>query len=309
MPTVPDLVALSPGTTRAEAARSLRRVFAAAGLDSPGLDARILLIEALGIDAAALAARPEARLTGTAAARLAAWAARRLAREPVARIVGRWEFWGLPFRLAPGTLVPRADTETVVETALRHVADRHARLRLLDLGTGSGCILVALLSELPNATGVGVDRSPGALAAARANARLNGVAGRAEFAASDWGSALDARLDLIVSNPPYVRSADVAALSAEVRDHDPAAALDGGPDGLSAYRAILADAARLLAPAGVLVLEIGFDQRHAVPALAAAHGFTGIDAVRDLAGHVRALAFGQRTPEITPPRAAPAGGL
>lgn len=283
---------LAAGATRAEALAALRRAFAEAGLDSPALDARVLLSEALGIEPAALAARPEAPINPEDAARVRGWMARRLAREPVARIVGQWEFWGLPFVLAPETLVPRPDTETVVAAALRRVLDRRAPLRLLDLGTGSGCLLVALLSELPNAAGIGLDRSPGALRAARANARLNGVGGRAAFAASDWGAALNARFDLIVSNPPYVRSAAVADLAPEVRTHDPTAALDGGPDGLSAYRIILGDARRLLASGGLLVVEIGSDQEDAVRALAASQALSVLEAAKDLSGRARVLALG-----------------
>jgi release factor glutamine methyltransferase len=248
-------------------------------------------LEALRIDAAALAAQPEAAVGEEGARRLAAWAARRLAREPVARIVGRWEFWGLPFWLAPETLVPRPDTETVVETALRYAPDRRAAGRLLDLGTGSGCLLVALLSELPGAVGVGVDRSPGALAVAQRNAVANGVGDRAVLIASDWGSALDARFDLVVSNPPYIPSGVIAGLAPEVRSHDPRAALDGGASGLSAYRAILGDAPRLLAPGGVLVVETGFDQGAAVRALAARHALRSLEAVPDLSGRARVQVF------------------
>jgi release factor glutamine methyltransferase len=279
--------------TRAEALAFLRRAFAEAGLDTPDLDARILLAEALGVDASALALRPHEPLGAEGAARLAGYAARRLAREPVARILGRQEFWGLPFRLSPETLVPRPDTETVVEAALAAVPDRRAPLRILDLGTGSGCLLVALLHELPNAHGIGADRSPGALTAARANARLNGVGGRAAFAASDWGATLDGRFDLVVSNPPYVASRIIGELAPEVRDHDPLGALDGGPDGLDAYRAILADAGRLLVPGGRLVAEIGFDQEEAVRALVADAGLAVERVAQDLGCHPRAVVASQ----------------
>jgi release factor glutamine methyltransferase len=275
--------------TRAEALALLRRAFTDAGLDSPALDARILLTEALGIDAAMLAVQPETPIGEIGAQRLREWAARRLGREPVARIIGWWEFWGLPFWLAPETLVPRPETETVVETALRHVPDRHAPLRLLDLGAGSGCLLVALLSELPNAIGVGVDQSPGALRFARRNAEANGVGARAAFVASDWGSALTSRFDLIVSNPPYIWSADIPGLAPEVRVHDPVAGLDGGSDGLSAYRVILGEAQRLLASSGLLVVETGFDQGGAVRALAARHALPVLEAIKDLSGHARVL--------------------
>lgn len=282
---------LSAGTSRAKALALLRHAFIDAGLDSPALDARILLVEALGIDAAALAVGPETPIGEDGAQQLRAWAARRLAREPVSRIIGRWEFWGLSFALAPETLVPRPETETVVETALRHVPNRRAPMRLLDLGTGSGCLLVALLSELPNATGIGVDCSPRALRLARRNAEANGVGARALFLASDWGSALESRFDLIVSNPPYIPSGDIAGLAPEVRGHDPVAGLDGGSDGLSAYRMILGEARRLLASSGLLVVETGYDQACAVRALAARHALPVLDVVKDLSGNARVLAF------------------
>jgi release factor glutamine methyltransferase len=278
--------------TRAEALAFLRRAFTEAGLDTPDLDARILLAEALGIDGSELTLRPKVPMGAAGAERLAGYAARRLAREPVARILGCQEFWGLPFRLSPDTLVPRPDTETVVEAALAAVPDRRAPLHILDLGTGSGCLLVALLHELPNAHGIGVDRSPGALAAARANARLNGVGGRAAFAASDWDAAVAGPFDLVVSNPPYIASRTIDTLAPEVRDHDPSSALNGGPDGLDAYRAILADAGRLLAPGGRLVAEIGFDQEEAVRALAVAAGLAVERVAKDLGGRPRAAVMG-----------------
>ena len=146
------------------------------------------------------------------------------------------EFWGLPFRLSPETLVPRPDTETVVETALDLLPDRQAPLRIVDFGTGSGCILVALLHELPQATGLGIDLSPGALATARTNADENGVGGRCHFALSRWADAVSGPFDLIVSNPPYIASGVIPTLDEEVREHDPRLALDGGPDGLEPYR-------------------------------------------------------------------------
>jgi release factor glutamine methyltransferase len=298
------------GSTRASALADLRRAFTEAGLDTPALDARLLVLAALGITPAELLLRPEASLTREETEALAAIAKRRLAREPVARILGEREFWGLPFALSPETLVPRPDTETLVETALRLVPDRTAALRILDLGTGSGCLLVALLHELRAATGIGADRALGALLTARANAWRNQVGARAAFVVSDWGSALAGRFDLIVSNPPYIPAAAIAGLDADVRDHDPRLALDGGPDGLDAYRTILHQARRLLGPGGLLVLEIGYDQAEALPRLARPLGLEILAVAPDLSGHPRciALTFGQSDDETPRSRIAPEKG-
>jgi release factor glutamine methyltransferase len=284
---------LTAQMTRAEALALLRHAFAEAGLDTPDLDARLLLADALQVDAVEIAVRPHHPLGPEAVARLAGFARRRLAREPVGRILGGREFWSLPFALSPETLEPRPETETVVETALSLMPDRQAGLRILDLGTGSGCLLVALLYELPRATGLGIDRSPGALATARGNAMRNGVGGRAAFVASDWAATLNARFDLIVSNPPYIPAPDVAGLAPEVREHDPRAALDGGDDGLAAYRTIFSEAAALLALPGTLVVEIGSGQEQPVRDLAVARNLRVVALGRDLGGRPRALALTQ----------------
>ena len=275
--------------SRSAALARLRRILKEAGTDNPALDARVLLISALAIDPTDLLTRPEHPIGSDGAAKLTDFARRRVAREPVSRILGTREFWGLPFALAPETLVPRPDTETVVAAALRRIANRTAPLRILDLGTGSGCIIVALLYELPHAIGVGVDRSATALATARLNAVTNAVSDRALFAASDWGSALRSQFDIIVSNPPYIASGEIPSLDPEVRHHDPALALDGGPDGLDAYRQIFADVDRLLSPGGMTVVEIGFDQENDLKTLAADYGLTVVEVARDLAGHPRAV--------------------
>jgi release factor glutamine methyltransferase len=219
--------------------------------------------------------------------RIEALAARRLIHEPVARIVGEKEFWGLSFIVTPAVLVPRPETETVVEQALARV-DRAAALRIADLGTGSGAILLALLSELLHAHGIGIDIAAGALDAARRNAQRLGLADRADFVLGDF-AAVEGTFDLVVSNPPYVASADIATLSPDVRKYDPHQALDGGPDGLAAYRAIAALAPRLLAPAGHLVVEIGAEQESAVSQIFLQSGLAMAAVRHDLAGIPRVL--------------------
>jgi release factor glutamine methyltransferase len=279
-----------PGQSVEAARRRLAREFRRLGFDAPDLDARILVGHALGLDHAALVAQSGRALAAEEAHALAAFAARRVAREPVARILGRKEFWGLPFKLNAETLLPRPETETVVEAALAAVHDRgRAPLRIADLGTGSGALLLALLSELPHAHGVGSDISLAALACARDNAVALGLADRAAFVACDYGAAFTGPIDLLVSNPPYVARADIPALQAEVRDFDPPRALDGGPDGLDEYRAIAPQARRLLAPTGVFVVELGFGQLAAVRAIFAAAGLAPVGERHDLSGVVRAL--------------------
>jgi release factor glutamine methyltransferase len=278
---------LSIGDTRREVARRLR----ARGIDTPDLDARLLVGHALGLDHAGLARASAEALDADQNAHIEALLARRLAREPVARIMGVKEFWGLPLELAPSVLVPRPETETVVEQALAIAQDesRERALRIADLGTGSGAIMLALLSELPNAFAIGTDRDPAALAVARGNAARVGLAARAAFLACDFGQALGSGFDLLVTNPPYVKSGDIAGLDPEVRDYDPRGALDGGPDGLAAYRAIAAHARALLNPNAHLVAEIGAGQSDAVVALLTAHGLGPIAVAPDLAGTPRAV--------------------
>lgn len=281
----------SPGQTRAEALKRLRQALAQAGFETAALDARLLLLSVLDISATDLITHPDVPLTQGEADGLSTYARRRLAHEPVARIVGEREFWGLPFALSPETLVPRPDTETVVETALALIPDRQAPLTIADFGTGSGCLLVALLHELPQATGLGIDLSLGALRTARRNARANGVAARSLFAASRWADALSGTFDLIVSNPPYIASPVIPTLDPEVREHDPLLALDGGPDGLDAYRVILREAGRLLAPGGLLVLEIGYDQAEALENLAEAMALEFLKVAYDLSDNARCVAL------------------
>jgi release factor glutamine methyltransferase len=290
MPSRAAILARPRGSV-ADARRVLAAQFRENGIDSPDLDARILVGHALGLDHAALAATATRSLNADEETSLAALAKRRIGGEPVARIVGQKEFWSLPLRIDAATLVPRPETETVVEAALAAIDGHGARarpLRIADLGTGSGAIVLALLYELPNAGGVGTDASARALAVARDNARRLGLT-RASFVACNMAAALRGPFDLIVSNPPYIASADIATLSREVRDFDPHLALDGGPDGLDAYRAIAATAPALLAPGGTLVVELGIGQMEPVAALFAAAGLALSPPRPDLNGVPRAL--------------------
>lgn len=274
-----------------EVRRAWAAKFGAAGIDSPELDARLLVGHALGLDHAALAAAAARRLTAKQAKAVGALAERRLGREPVARIIGAKEFWSLSLAVNAATLVPRPETETLVEAALATVDRRGPRtqaLRIVDLGTGSGAVLLALLSELPNAFGVGTDVSPGALALARDNARRLGLT-RAAFLACDMAAALRGPFDLVVSNPPYIARADIAGLAPEVRLFDPPLALDGGHDGLDSYRAIAAAAPLLLARDGAVIVELGSGQAEPVAALFAAAGLAPAAPRPDLNGVPRAL--------------------
>lgn len=272
--------------------REVRRLLAQSllrsGSTSPGLDARLLVEGSLDLENA----DPDLVLTAEALARLDDFAARRAAREPVWRILGEREFWGLPFRLSPATLEPRPDSETIVETALAQFAGRREEeLKLLDLGTGTGCLLIALLSELPRARGIGIDLSDEACRTAAANAAFNGVDDRATFRQGSWTEGLAGRFDLIISNPPYIPSAEIATLSVEVREHDPLLALDGGADGLGPYRLFASSLPPLLAPGGVVVFEIGAGQGPDVVALMRAGGLEFRGNRNDLGGHERALIF------------------
>ncbi len=277
----------------AAARQELTQAFRQAGLDMPELDARLLVGCALGLDHGGLVANADRVLTPGEADAVAAVTARRLAREPVARILGTKEFWSLPIKLNAHTLVPRPETETVVEAALAVLDRDGARakpLRMLDLGTGSGALILALLSELPAAFGIATDVSIEALACAYDNALALGFAKRNALVACDYGAALKGPFDLVVSNPPYVARDDIAGLAPEVSLFDPHRALDGGPDGLNGYRAIAADARRLLTPNGTLVVELGAGQADAVTALMHGAGLAAVGPPRpDLSGVARAL--------------------
>jgi release factor glutamine methyltransferase len=271
--------------------QTLAENFRKAGIDSAETDARLLIAHALGIDRSEFVANGTRTLNARELQAVDALAARRLRREPVSRILGRKEFWSLMLEVTPAVLDPRPDTETVVEAALDAVGGgrRMERLRILDIGTGSGALLLALLSELPNAVGTGTDISTAALAVARGNAERHSLASRCTFVACDIAAGVAGPFDLIVSNPPYVAHGQIATLAPEVRDYDPAVALDGGSDGLDGYRAIAADARRLLAPDGRLIVELGAGQEDAVRALFTQAGLSVCKARDDLGGIARAL--------------------
>jgi release factor glutamine methyltransferase len=287
--------AIAPGTTIATARRQLATAFRAEGLDSPEVDARLLAGEVVGLDHAGLTSQADHALTAKEAAALTALATRRLTHEPVARILGRREFWGFELAVTPAVLVPRPDTETVIESALAALPPPRRAARIADIGVGSGALLLALMSELTAAFGIGTDRSIAALETACTNARRHRLAERTAFVACDYGAALDGGFDLVVSNPPYIPTNHIATLAPEVRDFEPRAALDGGKDGLDAYRAIAADAERLLAPRGVLVLELGIGQADMVAGLLDGAGLVvEVPARDDLAGIPRALTARRR---------------
>lgn len=257
----------------------------AAGIENPWREARLLLAHATGFSQAQLIGYPE-HAVGDCGDYMRL-VARRARREPVSHLIGRREFWSLEFEVTPATLDPRPDSETVVEAALAEVADRGGPLQIADLGSGTGCLLAALLSELPAASGVAIDRSVAAATVARRNFGRLGLAGRARVVVGDWGLALAGGFDLIVANPPYIPSGAIASLMPEVARFDPESALDGGCDGLDAVRRLMTDLPRLLKPSGAAVVEFGEGQADAVARIAAGYGFGEIDIRDDLGSRPR----------------------
>ena len=249
-----------------------RQALKAAGFDNPGLEARLLERHAKG--------DPDI---------LAALLARRLAHEPMAYIVGLQGFWTLDLEVSPATLIPRPDSETLIEAALAALPDRHAVRAILDLGTGTGCLLLAAMVEFPEAWGLGVDIVPSALSLAARNAAKSGMADRAAFVCADWTAPLAGQFALILANPPYIESAAIAGLMPEVAAHEPVSALDGGADGLGAYRRLLPALPGLLAPGGVAILEIGLGQAPGIADLARRAGLAQVALRADLGGVARAL--------------------
>jgi release factor glutamine methyltransferase len=265
------------------------RELVAAGVEGARRDGRILLAQALDTSPDQVFAYPERPLTASQWADFAALAARRQAREPVSRIRGRREFWSLEFKISAATLDPRPESETLVAAVLDRIPDRAEDLTILDLGTGSGCLLLALLQELPRARGLGLDIDPAALAVARDNAESLGLGARAAFRHSDWGRELTGMWRVIVGNPPYIGNSDIDGLEPEVARYDPRPALDGGPDGLDAYRALAPEVVRLLAPGGLVALEIGIGQAVAVETVLGKAGLQCAQKVEDAGGRIRCI--------------------
>ena len=272
--------------TRAEALANATSRLNAAGVETPALDAKFLLLGVESIESSSLIADPDVPLK--AQAEFDSAVDRRCQREPVSKILGFRDFWNHRFIVNRNVLDPRPDTELLIETALAETAGNTPR-RILDLGTGSGCILLSLLSELPNTTGIGVDTSSAALEVAKSNAKALDLAGRAEFILSDWFSALDETFTLVVSNPPYISTTENVTLSPEVIDWDPEAALFAGMDGLQAYRKIANGLSAVLEPDGTALFEIGFGQGASVRAIFEEAGFRRISSRLDMRGIERCL--------------------
>ncbi|MEZ5830066.1 MAG: peptide chain release factor N(5)-glutamine methyltransferase [Dongiaceae bacterium] len=264
---------------------------AGAGIDGALREARLLLLEAAGVPIATQIAFPERIIEPPALELFRALVARRATREPMAQILGRREFWSITFKVTADTLDPRPDSETLVQAVLDQVADRSAALKLVDFGTGTGCLLLALLHELPNATGLGVDVSAAALAVARQNADALGLGTRASFRQAEWDDGLSPSFDILISNPPYIPSGDIADLQPEVSAFEPRLALDGGADGLVAYRRLAPAAARLLAAEGLAAFEVGIGQSDSVAAIGRAAGLRHIATAHDLGAVPRCVLF------------------
>jgi release factor glutamine methyltransferase len=288
------------GVNLVQAWTRARKELEAAGIAGPVIDARLLVEAAAEATRTDIVTDPYRPLTAEQEARLDDYLARRVRREPVSHILGRKGFWKIMLQVTPDVLTPRPDTETLVEYVLRDFPE-HAPWSVLDLGVGSGAILLSILAERPAARGLGVDVSEDALAVARENAANLGLAGRTALLRGDWTWGLeDASFDLVVSNPPYIASEVIEGLEPEVRDYEPRLALEGGPDGLDAYRVLAPEILRVLKPGGRFAVEIGYDQKEAVEALFRAAGASGVVTLRDLADRDRVVA-GVKKPLETGP--------
>ncbi len=293
---------MTEATTLVAAWKAAQEQLKTARIDSPAIDARLLLEAATGASRLEILTDPHRSLTPEQATTLSGYLERRLKREPVSRILGRKGFWKIMLNVTPDVLSPRPDTETLLDVAMLAFEPAQA-FTVIDLGTGSGAILLATLADRPGATGVGTDISSEALAVAKENAANLDLDGRATFLRTEWATGFgDHSFDLVVSNPPYIPSDDIPGLDPEVRDHDPVLALDGGPDGLQAYRDLGPEIVRILKPGGIFAVEIGWDQGEAVKALFEAAGLTDVKVVKDLGDRDRVVTNGP-DPRTTPIRA------
>jgi release factor glutamine methyltransferase len=274
----------------ADAARRL----ATAGIENAAFEARLLVSHATGLSAEQLVVQRAEPVPPAAVAAAEVVIARRCSREPAAQIIGHREFWGLTFAVSRDVLTPRPDSETLVEAVLAALPDRNRPFRLLDLGVGSGCLMLALLSELPRARGMGVDISPAAMAVARHNAQALGLVSRIGFRLADWTHGVAGSFDIVVSNPPYIRTSDLRQLDPEVATFEPRRALDGGTDGLAAYRRLAAEIPSLMRPGGLVALEVGQGQAAAVRYLIENKGLSSVSVHRDLGGVERVIVARRR---------------
>ncbi len=285
---------MTSGVTLGAAYRDATRRLAESGIETARLDARILVSFALGGPPTLVLTEPDRSLSGPESARLASLVDRRESREPLAHIIEAKEFWSLPFRVGPDTLIPRPDSETLIEAVLKHFPDRGKSYAILDFGTGSGCLLLSLLSEYGQALGTGVDISDKALNVAKANGELLGLSDRASFVRSDWGDEnLQGRYDIIVSNPPYIPDANIEGLAPEVAAFEPRLALSGGEDGLMCYRALAPRLSSRLAKGGLAFLEIGEGMGGDVSSILREHGLKTLESIEDLSGLVRCMVVGE----------------
>lgn len=265
------------------ALRHAEQKLADANIDTHALDARLLVEHVLRLDRVVLLSQPERELNAEEIQKIESVITRRAAHEPVARIIGEREFWSLPFGLNEATLEPRPDSETLVEVALKHLRRKTAPY-ILDLGTGTGCLLLSILHELPTATGVGIDVAPRAIEQAQRNTERLGLSSQVNFKLGNWLDGITETFDAIVSNPPYIPSGDISALMPEVRDHDPMRALDGGDDGLAAYRHLIPQLQQFLKPEGFVIFEVGINQAEAVAGLCHTSGLIDVSVHKDLGG-------------------------
>jgi len=261
----------------------------AKAIENPRQDARLLLAHVLNKDQSFLLAYPETPLSKNQHAKFTNLLQQRLQGRPISKIIGYKEFWSLRFITSEHVLDPRPDSETLIESVLDHVPNKNTPYRILDLGTGSGCLLLTLLTEYKNATGIGVDLSPQALNVAQQNAQSLKIHDRVALINARWADALHEKFDIIISNPPYIPSADIAALQDEVKIHDPLLALDGGLDGLDCYREIYQHIPQLLSPKGICAFEIGFDQALSVKEILEKHGLLHLETRHDLSNHPRII--------------------